>query len=107
MAQDKLIKTGQLTFARILFLVLCGSLLFAFVALGGKFLTVGYILVTLAICFLLFLIAIDYGVSMEKVTKGETAQPPVLDPGLSAASNPPTADIKVKRRVNKAVKRRR
>jgi hypothetical protein len=107
MAQDKLIKTGQLTFARLLFLVFCGALLFAFVALGGKFLTVGYFLVTLAICVLLFLIAIDYGVKIEKVTTSESAATPVLDQTVPVASTTPTSEIKIKRRVNKAVKRRR
>ena len=107
MAQDKLIKTGQLTFARILFLIFCGGLLFAFVALGGKFLTVGYFLVTLAICVLLFLIAIDYGVKIEKVTTNEAAVSPALDQAMPVSSTTPTSEIKVKRRVNKAVKRRR
>lgn len=106
MAQDKLIKSGQLTFTRILFLALCGGLIFMFVAMGGQFLKFGYLLVTLAICLLLFLIAIDYGVSMEKVDA--SAQAPALESGLpSSPVSASTAESKVKRRVQKTVKRRR
>ena len=107
MAQDKLIKSGQLTFTRILFLALCGGLIFAFVALGGKFLSIGYLLVTLAICLLLFLIAIDYGVTMEKVETSEAMQAPAMEQELSQPLTSSSTEPRVKRRVNKTVKRRR
>jgi hypothetical protein len=107
MAEDKLIKTGQLTLTRLVFLALCGVLLFAFVALGGKFLSVGYMLVTLAICLLLFLIATDYGVQMDKVDTNAKVAATVTEPGLAAPLVSASTESKIKRRVQKTVKRRR
>ena len=65
--RDRVIKTGQLTLPRILFLALIGGLIVAMVSLGGKALIIGYWGLTLAICGLLYLIAIDYRVKMDKV----------------------------------------
>ncbi len=65
--RDKVIKSGQLTLPRILFLGLVGGIIVFTVYAGGIFLTLGYWFLTIAICGLLFLIAIDYGVKMDKV----------------------------------------
>jgi hypothetical protein len=78
--KDKVIKSGQLTLPRILFLVAVGVVIAGMVALGGKFLIIGYWVVTLTICGLLYLIAIDYGVHMEKVDlTGHAAQPAAIE----------------------------
>src|SRR5712692_4989442 len=65
--RDKVIKSGQLTIPRILFLALVGGLIVAMVSFGGKALIIGYWALTVAICGLLYLIAIDYRVKMDKV----------------------------------------
>ena len=61
--RDKVIKSGQLTLPRILFLGVVGGVIVFTVYAGGIFLTLGYWFLTIAICGLLFLIAIDYGVA--------------------------------------------
>jgi len=65
--RDKVIKSGQLTVPRILFLAAVGGIIVFTVYAGGIYLSIGYWFLTLAICGLLFLIAIDYGVKMDKV----------------------------------------
>ena len=65
MPEDKVIKSGQFTLPRLLFLVVSGLLVFIIVATGR--LNIGYILLTLAICVLLYLIATDWGVQMESI----------------------------------------
>jgi hypothetical protein len=65
-ADDRLLKRGQLTLPRLLALAAIAGVIVAAVWLGGVWLTIGYWAVTLAFCLLLFLIAIDYGVEMEK-----------------------------------------
>jgi len=65
MPEDKVIKSGQFTLGRVLFLAACGIVLFVIVAKG--FLIYGYLLLTLVLCVLLFLIATDYGVDLDKV----------------------------------------
>jgi hypothetical protein len=74
--RDKVIKSGQLTLPRLLFLVVVGGLIVFTVYKGGVFLSIGYWLLTLSICGLLILIAIDYGVSMDKIalTSGQTPE---------------------------------
>ena len=108
--KDKVIKSGQLTLPRIIFLIVIGVLVAGMVALGGKFLIVGYWVMTLAICGLLYLIAIDYGVHMEKVDLSSHPAPtaaleaaPATDTGRAAATTTPSA----KRRTSRPVKRRR
>src|SRR5580765_8779751 len=66
--RDKVIKSGQLTLPRILFLAVIGGIIVFTVYAGGVYLTIGYWGLTIAICGLLFLIAIDYGVKIEKVS---------------------------------------
>ncbi len=105
MADDKLIKSGQFTITRLLFLVAFGALIFGVVALGGKFLQFGYLILTAAICVLLYLIAIDYGVTMDKVdTSGHTQSASVES---SLTSDPLTVENRPKRKSAKAAKRRR
>jgi hypothetical protein len=107
--RDKVIKSGQLTLPRILSLVLIGGLIVAMVALGGKALIVGYWIMTLAICLLLYLIATDYGVKMDAVNlTGQPAQPSAIE-SAPAAEGPraAVADPRVKRRPSRPAKRRR
>ena len=105
-----MIKSGQLTLPRILFLIVIGIIVAGMVALGGKFLTIGYLVLTLAICGLLYLIAIDYGVHMDKVDltshPAQTAALESAPAGETARVAAPT-DARVKRRPSRPVKRRR
>ena len=110
--RDKVIKSGQLTLPRLLFLAVVGGIIVSTVWAGGVFLSVGYWLITLAICGLLFLIAIDYGVTMEKVTF--TSEPvqaaaagieptAVATPGLKTT----LGEARPKKRTSRPAKRRR
>lgn len=108
--RDKVIKSGQLTLPRIGFLVLIGLILWAIVFFGGVFLSVGYWVLTLAICGLLLLIAIDYGVKMEKVDLSAQAAQAAAEVEPASA----TAELKTtmggprpKRRASRPAKRRR
>ena len=109
--RDKVIKSGQLTLPRILFLVVVGGLIVAMVALGGKALIIGYWVMTLAICVLLYLIATDYGVKMDTVNlTGQPAQAAAIEaaPATAEGTRPAAAtDSRVKRRPSRPVKRRR
>ena len=109
MAEDKLIKSGQITFARVLFLGVAGGIIVATVALGGVWLTVGYWLLTLGISGLLFLIAIDYGVHMGKVdTKASLSQETsTLESGGETESAQASRDARPRRRSTRQSKRRR
>ena len=109
--RDKVIKSGQLTLPRILFLIVVGGIIVFTVYAGGIFLTLGYWLITLAICGLLFLIAIDYGVKMEKVSLAAESIPATTTIDSAAA---PTSGIKTtlgevrpKKRSGRSTKRRR
>ena len=57
MAKDKIIKSGQFTFRRILFLAVIGGIIVGTVAMGGLWLNIGYWLITLGLVVLLLLIA--------------------------------------------------
>jgi len=108
--RDKLIKSGQLTVPRILFLIIVGGLIVFTVYAGGIFLSIGYWGLTLAICVLLFLIAIDYGVSMEKVSLA--TQPAEIvaaaEPGTEAPSiKSSISEPRPKKRASRPAKRRR
>ena len=109
--RDKVIKSGQFTIPRIAFLLLIGAILWAIVFLGGVYLSLGYWFLTLAICGLLFLIAIDYGVKMEKVSLA-------IEPAQAAAAMEPTGaatptlkttlgEARPKKRASRPAKRRR
>jgi hypothetical protein len=110
--RDKVIKSGQLTLPRILFLALIGGIIVFTVYAGGIFLSLGYWFLTLAICGLLFLIAIDYGVNIEKVSlAAEPAQGVVaaIEPSAAAAPSLKTSlgDPRPKKRTSRPAKRRR
>lgn len=83
MPEDKIIKAGQLTLPRILFLAGCGAALFIIVASGQ--LGMGYLLVSAVLCLLLFLVVIDYRVDISKVNLPErSAQQVVVTPQIPA-----------------------
>lgn len=108
--RDKVIKSGQLTIPRLLFLAVVGGLIVAMVSLGGKALIIGYWALTLAICGLLYLIAIDWRIKMDKVDlTGQTMQATALPEAAG-----PTSEVKTtmggprpKRRPSRPAKRRR
>ena len=110
--RDKVIKSGQLTLPRILFLAAIGGVIVFTVYAGGIFLSIGYWGITIVICGLLFLIAIDYGVKMDKVSL-------TVEPAEAAAASPESAsgaapnlkttlgDARPKKRTSRPAKRRR
>lgn len=110
--RDKVIKSGQLTLPRILFLAVIGGIIVFTVYAGGIFLSLGYWLITLTICGLLFLIAIDYGVKMEKVNLTvEPAQAAAAAMELTGAATPTLkttlGEPRPKKRASRPAKRRR
>ena len=74
MPEDKIIKSGQFTAKRLLFLVVSGLILVGVVWSGH--LNIGYLLLTAVLCVLLLLVAMDYGVNMEKVQFGSAVPQP-------------------------------
>jgi len=87
-----------------------GLLLWAIVFLGGVYLSIGYWGLTLGICVLLFLIAIDYGVKMDKVNlASEPVQAAATESGSVASSGlkASIAEPKAKKRTSRPAKRRR
>jgi glucan phosphoethanolaminetransferase (alkaline phosphatase superfamily) len=108
MAEDKIIKSGQLTLPRILFLAVCACVIFAIVYFG--LLNIGYILLTAVLCVLLFLIAIDYKVEFDKAGVQEQALQIVTTAETPLAAEKATSTakrVRQKRRANKPAKRRR
>ena|SRR5262249_21711132 len=109
--RDKVIKTGQLTLPRILFLAVVGGVIVATVALGGIWLSIGYWLLTLSICGLLFLIAMDYGVQMDRVDLSAQPAQIAATSGPAAATEgarpPAVSEVRAKRRSSRPAKRRR
>ena len=108
--RDKLIKSGQLTVPRILFLIVVGGLIVFTVYAGGIFLSIGYWGLTLAICILLFLIAIDYGVNIEKVSLA--TEPAEIAAAESTSTSTPgirstLSEPRPKKRASRPAKRRR
>ncbi len=85
-ADDRLLKRGQLTMPRLLSLAAIAGFIVASVWLGGVWLTIGYWAITLAFCLLLFLIAIDYGVEMDKAYPDHRALEPDKTEAVKAAS---------------------
>lgn len=111
--RDRVIKSGQFTLPRLVSLAAIGGLIVAMVALGGIALTIGYWVITLAICILLYLIAIDYGIKMDKIdTAGQPGQAAAAA-GVNApvaaieAARTVTSEVRVKRKGNRPAKRRR
>ena len=107
--RDRVIKSGQLTLPRLLSLAVIGGIIVATVALGGVWLTVGYWLLTIAICVLLYLVATDYGIKMDKVDlTGQPSQAAAIEAApVADAVRPAQAEARVKRRTARPVKRRR
>jgi|SRR5258705_4637501 len=110
--RDKVIKSGQLTLPRILFLVVIGGIIVFTVYAGGVYLSIGYWFLTIAICGLLFLIAIDYGVKMDKVSlTAEPAQAAVASAESTSAATPSLkttlGEARPKKRTSRPAKRRR
>ena len=107
--RDKVIKSGQLTLPRILFLVVVGGIIVFTVYAGGIYLTIGYWFLTLSICGLLFLIAIDYGVNMDKINLTTETVPAAAEP--TGAATPSlkavTGEVRPKKRTSRPAKRRR
>ena len=109
--RDKVIKSGQLTLPRLFFLAVVGGLIVAMVAIGGKALIAGYWIMTLAICVLLYLISIDYGIHMDHVDLTGHPAPPTATPDAAPTEELPRATgsaAPVKRRsTSRPAKRRR
>jgi hypothetical protein len=110
--RDKVIKSGQLTLPRILFLAVIGGIIVFTVYAGGVYLSIGYWGLTIAICALLFLIAIDYGVKMDKVNL--TVEPAQAAVAAAESTNTATPSLKTtlgearpKKRTSRPAKRRR
>lgn len=109
--RDKIIKSGQLTVPRLLFLAAIGGIIVFTVYAGGIYLSIGYWAITIAICVLLYLIAIDYGVTMDRVDL--TAQPVqavaaaegISSPATGVKSNAP--DVRPKRKTTSRPPKRR
>lgn len=109
MAEDKVIKSGQLTLPRLAFLALCGIILFLVVATGQ--LAIGYLLVSGALCLLLLLVAFDYHVAYD-VTAEKTAQSsdqPGAAVGATEPATPATTprEARPRRRTSRSARRRR
>jgi hypothetical protein len=113
--RDRVIKSGQLTLPRILFLALIGGLIVFTVYAGGVFLSIGYWFLTIAICGLLYLIAIDYGIKMDKVSLTSPGVPASVaaevdsapTPSLKTTMGEAAGGARAKRRTSRPAKRRR
>src|SRR5947207_1634431 len=109
--RDKVIKSGQLTLPRLLFLVVVGGAIVFTVYAGGIYLSIGYWLLTLSICGLLFLIAIDWGVKMDKIDlTGQSvpaAGPADVAATIAAPVSRAAAEVRPKKRSARPAKRRR
>lgn len=117
MPEDKLIKSGQITLPRVLFLAACGAVLVVIVA--GGYLKWGYLLLTAVLCVLLGVIAADYGVKMDHVdldsplagTPQSGAAVPMNAATTAVASNRSAAEaaepVRMKKKAGRPAKRRR
>lgn len=104
MPEDKIIKTGQITFARLFFLAVFGALLFITVATGK--LAIGYLVLNLVLSTLLMIIAFDRRISLQNTEAGPTTS---LQSAATTATEPEPVikDPRVRRRGSRPVKRRR
>ena len=110
MAEDKVIKSGQITFTRLLFLAVAGGVIVVTVALGGVWLPIGYGLLTAAICVLLFLVAIDYRVNLDEIDPQAPLVQTVGNSETASAADGAQGDspqTRPRRRGGRAAKRRR
>src|ERR1051325_10871314 len=106
--KDKVIKSGQLTLPRLLFLLVACGVIVATVALGGVWLSVGYWLLTLALIGLLYLVVTDYGIKLDNIDLVNQPSQAALEsaPATNAVSAAPS-EARVKRKPARPVKRRR
>lgn len=110
MAEEKVIKSGVLTIPRLLFLAVVGLVIALTVWRGGVWLTIGYWLMTLGLSGLLFLIAMDYGVSKDKMRIGPASEPidaPAAAITAQEGERASAAAPRVRRRTSRPTKRRR
>ena len=108
--RDKVIKSGQLTLPRLLFLAVVGGIIVFTVYSGGVFLSIGYWFLTLAICGLLYLIAIDYGIKMDKINPAGQPAQAAATPDVSTVTTPiarTVSEARPKKRTARPAKRRR
>jgi hypothetical protein len=111
--KDKVIKSGQITLPRLLMLGVVGGIVVLAVYAGGVYLTIGYWLLTLGICVLLYLIAIDYGVKLDQVELRGAQSPATLGAAapssvvVAAPSPAPASAPRTKRKGGRPAKRRR
>jgi hypothetical protein len=102
-SEEKIIKAGQLTLPRILFLVACGIILTIIVHYGQ--LKIGYLLVTLSLCILLIMVAMDVGIELDKYDPTKVADRPEQQP--VAPTPTPAAAPQIKPKRSKRPPRRR
>lgn len=102
--EEKIIKAGQLTLPRILFLAACGVILWLIVYYGQ--LKIGYLLVTASLCILLLMVALDVGVKLDEYDPAKVAQRPEQQPVAPAPAAAPAPQIKPKRSKRPARRRR-
>lgn len=109
MAQDRSMKSGQITLPRVLFLAVVGAVIVGTVALGGVYLTIGYWLISIAFCVLLYFVMVDYGIKDQVAAPGAPQPAATLDTGATAASvSTATAEARARKRTgSRPVKRRR
>ncbi len=107
MAKEQIIKSGQITLPRIITLVLAGGLAYLIVTQGDVGLNIGYWGLTFLLAGLLFLVAIDYGVVIDKA-EAKQAQGEVQPAADQAVAQSVISDApRVKRRATRTAKRRR
>ena len=110
MAEEKVIKSGVFTLPRLLFLAVVGLVIALTVWRGGIWLTIGYWLMTLGLSGLLLLIALDYGISKEKMRLGPATEPldaPVAPTTAQEVEGVSASAPRVRRRTSRPTKRRR
>lgn len=106
--RDKVIKSGQITLPRMLFLAAAGGLIVSTVALGGIWLTIGYWTLSLGLALLLTLIAFDYGINPDKVTpQSAQATPGGETVAVAEGERAATVEARPRRRTTRPTKRRR
>lgn len=108
MAQDRNMRSGQITLPRVLFLAVVGAIIVGTVALGGVYLTIGYWLITISFCVLLYFVMADYGIKDQVVDPG-SPQAATLETGAATASVSATAtEARARKRTGaRPAKRRR
>lgn len=109
MAKEQVLKSGQITLPRILFLVVVGGAITATVALGGVWLSIGYWAISLGLCVLLYLIAVDYGVTMDTsdYKSQAVADSSEVNADATEGVRATMADARARRRPARVTKRRR